>query len=368
MSYITRIAHNYTSIDFSREELAYYARHLLLPSVGLDGQRKLKAARVLVVGAGGLGCPVLQALAGAGLGRLTVVDADAVSVSNLSRQWLHRFADGGQNKAISACASLRELNPFIEVVAVAEMLDAENAQALVQAHDLVVDATDDLAVRYLIDDVCAEFQLPWVHAALYRESAQMTVFWHNYGASFRKLYPLRAEAPSCSGAGILGVSASVVGNLQALEVIKLVTGSSAPQVGTLVSINFSDLSQQSFRLPDVNAPSVIMPSELSPASEYALSVSELQQARSIHQALDLVDVRTLSEFKRASIAGARHVSADLILESGHVPTGSAKTVLICETGVVSQILADALSRETAPIYFLAGGIQAWDAFADDNAR
>jgi adenylyltransferase/sulfurtransferase len=360
MSYITRIALNYSSVDFSREELAYYARHILLPSVGFAGQCKLKAARVLVVGAGGLGCPVLQALAGAGVGHLTVADADEVSVSNLSRQWLHRFADRGQNKAMSAGASLRELNPFIEVVAVPEMLHAENSYDLVQSHDLVVDATDDLAVRYLIDDVCAELDLPWVHAALYRESAQMTVFWHHYGASFRALYPIPSAAPSCSGAGIFGVCASMVGNLQALEVIKLITGSSRPQLGTLVSINFSDLSQQSFRLSNVRSPSVILPNSLPDIPKCAISVFELQQARSIHQALDLVDVRTLLDFERASISGARHVSAERILESGLSQTGSAKTVLICDTGWVSQILADALSRGTTSIYFLSGGMQAWE--------
>lgn len=357
MSYLSRIADLSNSHSLNREELAYYARHILLPSVGLDGQRKLKSARVLVVGAGGLGCPVLQALSGAGVGHLTVTDGDRVSVSNLSRQWLHRYATLGQNKALSAQAALREVNPFIEVSAQASNLDQKNAHALVEAHDIVVDATDDLDARYLIDDICASLNRPWVHAALYRDRAQMTVFWNHCGANFRKLYPVPGQAPSCSGAGILGASASVIGNLQALEVIKLITGSGVPKLGELVSIDCAGLSLQSFQLPDVSPPKVIEALAAQHVSELAVTLVELSQSLSIHEPLTLIDLRGMSKFEKATLPGAVPLSEEAILENG-LPEGcDGKTILICEEGLKSSLLADAFSREGAPIYFLEGGLQ-----------
>lgn len=359
MSYLTRIAQNHQDADLTRQELAYYARHILLPNIGIDGQRKLKSARVLVVGAGGLGCPVLQALAGAGVGQLTIMDADVVSVSNLSRQWLHRYADLGQNKAISASATLCELNPFIEVVADPQMLSRENAHDLIEAHDLVIDATDDLDARYWIDVACAELDRPWIHAALYRERSQLTVFWARCGATFRKLYPEPSAAPSCSGAGMLGASASIVGNLQALEAIKLITGNAYPKFGELVSFDAAGLSLQSFKMPEVNAPECIATDGAARLSELGLSVFALQQARSIHEPMTLLDLRSQSDFKKGTISGAIHYTDEQLLEVGLPQNVSGKVVLLCEEGIISAILADALSSQCASVYFLEGGLAAW---------
>jgi len=359
MSYLSRIAQTHASIDLSREELAYYARHILLPGFGIDGQLQLKSARVLVVGAGGLGCPVLQALAGAGVGRLTVVDGDVVSVSNLSRQWLHRYAECGQNKATSACAILCELNPFIELVAEPRMLNRENAHELIEAHDCVIDATDDLDARYWIDDACAALDRPWIHAALYRERSQLTVFWARCGATFRKLYPEPSAAPTCSGAGMLGASASVVGNLQALEAIKLITGNAQPKIGELLSFDAAGLSLQSFMMPEVDMPECITTDGAARLSERALSVFALQQARSIHEPMALLDLRSGSDFEKGSIPGAIHYTDEQLLEDG-LPQGlTGKVILLCEEGTISAILADALSSKSEHIYFLEGGLVAW---------
>ncbi len=359
MSYLPRIAQASATMELSREELAYYARHILLPSIGTMGQRKLKTARVLVVGAGGLGCPVLQALAGAGVGHLTVIDGDIVAVSNLSRQWLHRYADAGQNKAVSAQHTLRQLNPFVEVAGQPAMLSPENAQALVEAHDLVVDATDDLDARYWIDDACAASDTPWVHAALYRERSQLTVFWANCGARFRGLYPEPAEAPSCAGAGMLGATASIVGNLQALECIKLITGNAQPKVGQLVSFDADVLALQSFQLPGVQQPTRIDdPAAKSPAS--GITQEALQQALSIHEPLQLLDLRSRSQYESGSIAGAHHYSAEQILEEGLPTHGASRIVLFCQEGSISQILVDALhARESVKLQHLEGGYEAW---------
>lgn len=358
MSYLDRIAQAAPSLELSREELAYYARHILLPGIGISGQRKLKAARVLVVGAGGLGCPVLQALAGAGVGRLTVVDGDLVSISNLSRQWLHRFEDDGGNKALSAVAALRELNPFVELVAEPTMLSPENVQALVGSHDVVIDATDDLGVRYWIDDACADLDKPWVHAALYRENAQLTVFWARFGSRFRKLYPEPGDAPSCSGAGMLGATASVVGNLQALECMKLIVGHARPHLGQLHVLGAASFSLQSFRLPDVAEAPVI---EAEPTEPHqGLLPERLQQAISIHESIQLLDLRSRTAFRAGSIAGAIHCPAEQLLESGLPESRSPRVVLFCEEGLVSSMLVEALSpRTTARLEHLDGGFAAW---------
>jgi adenylyltransferase/sulfurtransferase len=357
MSYNARIAECYQEVSLSREELAYYARHILLPGVGLDGQRKLKAARVLVVGAGGLGCPVLQGLAGAGVGQITVVDGDQVSKSNLSRQWLHDYAEVGRNKADSAAASIEKRNPFISVLAVAEMLAETNARTLIESCDLVVDATDDLEVRYLIDSVCAAQGRPWIHAALYRESSQMTVFWASCGATFQSLYPDPSNAPSCSGAGMLGASASLTGNLQALEAIKLITGTGRPTVGEVVSINSADLVMERFRMAGISQPKPIT-SEAASSSPWALSASELKQALSIHQSLTLVDLRKEGE---ALVQNSIRMTEEQVLEAGLPEQVSGRTVLVCEKGIISAMLADALSRYHEQLCFLDGGTLAFEA-------
>ncbi|MGJ8651869.1 MAG: ThiF family adenylyltransferase [Opitutaceae bacterium] len=350
MSYIARVAESYRSILFSQEELSYYARHLLLPSVGTVGQQKLKAARVLVVGAGGLGCPFLQALAGAGVGHLTIVDGDAVAISNVSRQWLHRVEDAGRNKAVSAAEKLGALNPFICIESHPKMLDASNADALIEAHDCVIDATDDLDVRYLIDEVCAKWDRPWVHAALYRESAQFCVFWDKCGARFDKLFPERSAAPTCAGAGMLGAVASVTANLQALEAIKLITGSGVPKVGEVTSVHATHLQIQGFRLPDVVLPEVF-PEAAVPS--HAMTRDALHQAQSIGEPIEIFDLRS---GEAEGFSEATKISAEAILESGLPNCGQSKVLLVCEEGLVSGLLADALrSRGQDKVFHLDGG-------------
>lgn len=351
MSYIASISESFTAQTFSQQELAYYARHLLLPSIGTVGQQKLKAARVLVVGAGGLGCPVLQALAGAGVGQLTVIDGDEVGLSNLARQWLHRHVDSGRNKAESASEKLCELNPFIRVDAVSTMLTVSNANQLITEHDLVVDATDDLEVRYLIDDVCAEFDRPWVHAALYRESSQFCVFWAKCGARFNQLFPERSEAPSCAGAGMIGAAASVAANLQALEVIKLITGNGTPKVGEVVSVQTSCLLMQSFRLPNVVQPEVFADAEM---PSHAMTKDALLQLQSIGEPIDVLDLRSDGA---EALPDATKISAETILEQGLPDCGQSKVLLVCEEGFVSGLLADALrSRGNDKVFHLDGGM------------
>ena len=361
MSYLARIADACTDVPLSKKEMRYYARHLLLPGIGTRGQQQLKAARVLVVGAGGLGCPVLQALAGSGVGTLTVIDGDCVDVSNLARQWLHHYVDVGLNKAVSAQHKLLALNPFIQVEARTEMLQTDNADALIATHDVIVDATDNIEVRYLIDAVCARYNRPWVHAALYRQSAQLSVFWAACGARFSLLYPERSEAPSCAGAGMLGAAASAVANLQALEVIKLITGYSLPQVGKLVSLDSSNLRIQAFQLPDTRPPEICASSDRA-QSKHSCTVDELRQRRSIGEALRLIDLRPQQQFAAGTISGAEQLSAETILERGLPHDAPQPLILFCEEGTISQLLVDALrSRGAESLYHLEGGYRDWSA-------
>ena len=228
----------------SRQELERYARHIVLPEIGGPGQQALKRARVLVVGAGGLGAPVLAYLAAAGVGTLGIVDDDAVSLSNLQRQIIHDTTGVGRAKVESAAAAIARINPHVSVETHRLRLDAGNASALVSAYDLVVDGTDNLATRYVMADACAAARKPLVAAAIGRFDGSVTVLMpYEAGAdgapnpSFRDLYPQEPPAgmvPSCAEAGVVGALAGVIGTLQAMEAIKLIAGIGEPLVGRLL--------------------------------------------------------------------------------------------------------------------------------------
>ncbi|MEM1223979.1 MAG: HesA/MoeB/ThiF family protein, partial [Verrucomicrobiota bacterium] len=312
MSYLSRIAAAYNDTILSEEELIYYARHVLLPGIGSDGQKKLKTARVLVIGAGGLGCPVLQALAGAGVGWITIMDGDVVTLGNLARQWLFETKNVGANKARSAAEVLGDRNPFIEIRAVEAMLKASNAEALIAGHDLVVDATDQLEARYLIDTVCARLDRPWVHGALYRESGQASIFWQRANASYAALYPEKTEAPDCASAGILGATASMIGNMQAQEVIKLITGSAVPAIGVIRIFNTMNFEVRQMKLPGIRKPEVFevdQPEEM----DHTIEWEHLEQRISIGERFKIIDLRSPEIFAESHFSGAENLSFESIL-------------------------------------------------------
>lgn len=233
-----------TTPPLSTEEIERYARHVVLPEVGGPGQQKLKAARVLVVGAGGLGAPVLHYLAAAGVGTLGIVDDDAVSLSNLQRQVIHGTADIGMLKVDSAAAAIKRINPHVEVVKHVVRLTADNVVGLVGGYDIVVDGTDNFDTRYAVADGCAAAEKTLVTGAVGRFDGSVTVLKpHETAANgrrnptYRDLFPEpppRDLVPSCAEAGVLGALVGVIGTLQAMEVIKLVTGIGEPLVGRLL--------------------------------------------------------------------------------------------------------------------------------------
>ncbi len=221
----------------SREEVARYARHLLIPEVGLLGQRRLKAARVLVVGAGGLGSPALLYLAAAGVGTIGVVDDDVVETSNLQRQVVHGVGDVGRAKTASAADTLAEVNPLVTVVRHDLRLDSGNALELIGGYDLVLDGTDNFATRYLVNDACVLLGKPHVWGSIYRFDGQVSIWWAEHGPCYRCVFPEPPPpgmVPSCAEGGVLGVLCAAIGSVQTTETIKLLTGVGEPLVGRLM--------------------------------------------------------------------------------------------------------------------------------------
>ncbi|MFD1198206.1 molybdopterin-synthase adenylyltransferase MoeB [Brucella gallinifaecis] len=248
---------NVSSKPFSSEELERYARHIVLPEIGGPGQQKLKSARVLIVGAGGLGAPVVQYLAAAGIGTLGIVDDDTVSLSNLQRQVIFDTQSIGQAKVESAKASIARINPHVHVETHALRLDSDNAQSLISEYDVVVDSSDNFATRYTLADACALAERPLVTGAMGRFDGTVTVLMpYAKGAdglqnpSYRDLFPDMpppGTVPTCAQAGVLGVLPGVIGSLQAMEVIKLIVGIGEPLVGRLLLYNALNVRFETIR-------------------------------------------------------------------------------------------------------------------------
>src|SRR6202035_1635677 len=223
--------------DLSVDEVKRSSRHLIIPDVGMAGQKRLKNAKVLVVGAGGLGSPALLYLAAAGVGTLGIVDFDTVDESNLQRQIIHGVSDVGKSKAESAKESIEEVNPYVKVILHKTRLDSDNVMEIFEPYDLIIDGTDNFATRYLVNDACVLLHKPYVWGSIYRFDGQASVFWADYGPCYRCLYPEPPPpgmVPSCAEGGVLGVLCGSIGSMQVNEAIKLLTGIGEPLVGSLM--------------------------------------------------------------------------------------------------------------------------------------
>ena len=259
--------------DLTAEERARYARHLMLPAVGIEGQRKLKDSSVCVIGAGGLGSPALLYLAAAGLGRIGIVDDDVVDITNLQRQVIHSTATVGDSKVHSAANRLAELNPEIFIERHECRLESDNALEILSGYDVVVDGVDNIPTRYLLSDACEILSLPWVHASVFRFEGQLTTFNSAGGPNYRDLFPTPPPAdavPSCADAGVLGVLPGTMGILQATEVVKLLLGIGMPMSGRLLLF---DALEMSFReMSFVATPGRARAVSLASAEDYQLAV------------------------------------------------------------------------------------------------
>src|ERR1700728_4518239 len=237
--------------SLSVDEVKRYSRHLIIPDVGMTGQKRLKNARVLVVGAGGLGSPALLYLAAAGVGTLGVVDFDVVDESNLQRQIIHGQSDVGKPKAESARDSIREINPLVNVILHEERLDSDNAMQVFADYDLIIDGTDNFATRYLVNDACVLLGKPYVWGSIYRFDGQASAFWAEHGPCYRCLYPEPPPpgmVPSCAEGGVLGVLCASIGSIQVNEAIKLITGIGEPLVGRLMIYDALEMTYHSVRV------------------------------------------------------------------------------------------------------------------------
>lgn len=369
-------------VSLSRDELLRYSRHLLLPEVSLEGQLRLKQARVLCVGAGGLGAPLTLYLAAAGIGRIGLVEFDAVDVTNLQRQVLYATGDVGRPKIEAACERLRGINPEIEVVAHPVRLASDNVMELVGAYEVIADGTDNFPTRYLVNDACVLAGKPNVHASIFRFDGQVSVFDARIGPCYRCLFPEPPPpglVPSCAEGGVLGVLPGILGTLQALEVLKLVLGRGEPLVGRLVLF---DALAHSFREIAVakdpacpvcgTNPSITTPRDETAACEppevpQTISVESFHARREAGEPFLLLDVREPHEMRIATIPGATPFPLSELPARMHELDPGRPYVLSCHYDGRSRHAATLLRRAGfSRVTVLLGGIDAWARNVDPS--
>jgi molybdopterin/thiamine biosynthesis adenylyltransferase/rhodanese-related sulfurtransferase len=375
-------------MSLSRTEQARYQRHLSLREIGVAGQEKLKAARVLVVGAGGLGSPATLYLAAAGVGTLGVVDCDRVDVSNLQRQILFDSASVSRLKADAARERLAALNPEIRIVAHAIELRAANVRGIVRDYDVVLDGTDRLTTRYLVNDACVLERRPLVSAAIHRFEGQAMTCVPGSGPCYRCLFPDATEGmvPNCAEAGVLGVLPGVMGAIQATEAIKLITGIGTPLVGRLLAYDALDMRTDEFSFqrrtdcavcgdhPTITelhdeAPACVAGEEIRHLSPSGLQELLGESAKSVL----IVDVREPHEFAFSHLPGSLNIPVGQIerrlqeIPSALARTGAVTPVFLCRSGVRSMAACAVAARGgIRSIAHLDGGLLAWQRECDAN--
>jgi molybdopterin/thiamine biosynthesis adenylyltransferase/rhodanese-related sulfurtransferase len=372
--------------ELSRDEILRYSRHLILPEVALEGQRRLKAARVLLVGAGGLGSPLALYLSAAGVGTLGLVDFDVVDVTNLQRQVLHGTSDVGRPKLESARDRLRDVNPNVHVEPYQTRLTSENALEILRDYDVVIDGTDNFQTRYLTNDACVLLGKPNVYGSIFRFEGQASVFATASGPCYRCLYPEPPPpglVPSCAEGGVLGVLPGLVGTIQATEGLKLLLGIGDGLVGRLLLIDALQMQFRTMRLhKDPNCPACGTreirelidydqfcgaTTGAAPAAVAELTPREVADKRARGEDFDLIDVRERHEWEIARIEGARLVPLATLTQALATFDSAREIVVHCKGGArsasaVRQLQAAGFRR----VWNLAGGITRWSDEVDDT--
>jgi sulfur-carrier protein adenylyltransferase/sulfurtransferase len=370
--------------DLTVEEVRRYSRHLIIPDVGMAGQKRLKNAKVLCVGAGGLGSPTLMYLAAAGVGTLGIVEFDVVDESNLQRQIIHGQSDIGRSKAESARDSVKEINPLVQVNLHEERLDSSNVMELFAQYDLIVDGTDNFATRYLVNDACVLLNKPYVWGSIYRFDGQASVFWSEYGPCYRCLYPEPPPpgmVPSCAEGGVLGVLCASIGSIQVTEAIKLLTGIGEPLVGRLTIYDALEMTYRQVKVrkdPDCavcsDHPTVtelidyeafcgaISEEAADAAKDSTITVKQLKEWLDNGEKIQLIDVREPNEYEIVSIPGATLIPKGEFLMGGALEKldPSRRVVLHCKSGVRSaEALAIVHAAGYSDAVHVGGGVLAW---------
>jgi molybdopterin/thiamine biosynthesis adenylyltransferase/rhodanese-related sulfurtransferase len=377
------------AVELSNEEIARYSRHLIMPEVALDGQKKLKQARVLTIGAGGLGAPLAMYLAAAGVGTLGIVDFDVVDESNLQRQIIHGTSDIGRPKMESARDRINDINPNVHVEAYEEALSSENALEIFKDFDVIVDGTDNFPTRYLVNDACVLTGKPNVYGSIFRFEGQASVFWAKEGPCYRCLYPEPPPpglVPSCAEGGVLGILPGAIGTIQATETVKLILGIGEPLVGRLLLYDALGMSFREMKLrKDPNCPvcgenpSV---TELIDYQEFCgipqanaqatadevpeITVQELKKRLDNGENLSVLDVREPHEYEVANI-GARLIPLNELPERLAELDRDVPLAVHCKTGGRSA-RAVKLLQETGfqNAFNVEGGITAWSEEIDPS--
>jgi molybdopterin/thiamine biosynthesis adenylyltransferase/rhodanese-related sulfurtransferase len=376
--------------DLLPDEFLRYGRHLILPEIGIDGQRKLRRARVLLVGAGGLGSPAALYLAAAGVGTLGLVDFDVVDASNLQRQILHGTADIGRSKLDSARDRLRDINPHVHVEGFPVRLGAENAREIAEGFDVIVDGTDNFATRYLVNDLCVLLGVPNVYGSIFRFDGQASVFATAQGPCYRCLYrepPPAGLVPACAEGGVLGVLPGLLGTIQATEAIKLITGVGTALTGRLLLVDALHWRLRTVRVqrdPACPACGTRTITDLTDAVQLCAApahddldalfaaVPEIEPAAlsarlASGEPLDIVDVREPHEFAIARIEGARLIPLASLENRLNELSPDREIVVHCKAGgrsaqAVKRLRAAGFTR----VLNLAGGIQRWSKEVDSS--
>ncbi len=368
--------------ELTVDEVRRYSRHIIIPEVGMDGQKRLKNARVLCVGAGGLGSPALMYLAAAGVGTLGIVEFDEVDESNLQRQIIHRQSDIGRPKAESARDTVNEINPYVNVVVHNERLDNSNVLEIFAQYDLIVDGTDNFATRYMVNDAAVLLHKPYVWGSIYRFEGQASVFWEDHGPQYRDLYPEPPPpgmVPSCAEGGVLGVLCASIGSIMGTEAIKLITGMGETLLGRLMIYDALEMSYRTVKIrKDPNGEPI---TELIDYDYFCGTVSEeateavKDSTISVKQLKDMLDARERGEtdFELIDVREPNewdivHIEGATLIPKGEFLNGNALAglptdkpiVLHCKVGGRSaEVLAVVKGAGFADAVHVGGGVVAW---------
>jgi adenylyltransferase/sulfurtransferase len=375
--------------ELTRDEIARYSRHLIIPEIGVDGQKRLKNAKVLVVGAGGLGSPTLLYLAAAGVGTIGIVDYDVVDESNLQRQIIHGQSDIGRSKVRSARDSIREVNPFVRVDLHEFRLEPENAVSLFEGYDLIIDGADNFATRYLVNDAAVLASRPYVWGSIFRFEGQVSVFWEDApdgrGLNYRDLYPEPPPpglVPSCAEGGVLGILCASIASVMGTEAIKLIAGIGESLLGRLMVYDALEMTYRTIKIrKDPETPRItelidyqhfcggVSESATEAISGSSVTPRELLDLLGSSNKFVLIDVREPAEWEINHIDGAQLIPKSVI-ESGaglaQIPADRIP-VLYCKTGVRSaEALAMVKRSGFVDALHLQGGIVAWGTQLDPD--
>lgn len=369
--------------ELTPDEVRRYSRHLIIPDVGMTGQKRLKNAKVLVIGAGGLGSPALLYLAAAGVGTLGIIDDDAVDESNLQRQVIHGQSDIDKPKVTSAAESVAEINPYVTVIQHESRLDNDNVLDIFAPYDLIVDGTDNFATRYLVNDAAVILDKPYVWGSIYRFEGQVSVFWAQEGPQYRDLYPEPPPpgmVPSCAEGGVLGVLCASIGSIMVTEAIKLITGIGDPLIGRLMVYDALEMRYSTLKVQ--RDPNGVLPTELmsdyeafcgavsdeaaDAAADSTISVATLEgwlkERADGGRNFTLVDVREPNEYEINQIPGS------VLIPKGEFLNGNALEQMPQDTQVVLHCKSGARSAEALAVLkgagysdavHVGGGVVAW---------